>query len=362
MVLTTTTLRDANRPLTLTAGLMLAAFGVAIIGLAVDPRIITGAPAWLKPAKFAISTAIYSLSLAWVFTYLPEWRRTRAFVGWTTAIVFIFEVLVIDVQAWRGTTSHFNVATPLDAVLFSSMGAAILFQTISSVWVAVALFRQRFDDEVLGWALRLGMAVTIAGALSGGLMTRPTAAQLAAARETHMMTTAGAHTVGAPDGGPGLLGTGWSRTHGDLRIGHFLGLHALQILPLLTFAARRRRSVIAAGACYAALFMLLIWQALRGEALLDPGALTSAVVAIWAIATIAAFGLPARWLRTHNRPATNQRTEDREARAQHGATEQRRTEFRGTYSSPLLSFPVLNPFLRPLRLRHKMRPKGGVQC
>ena len=327
MMLTVTTFRRCDRRLLTTAALMLAALGVAIIGLAVDPRIITGAPAWLKPAKFAISTLIYSLSLAWVFTYLPEWRRTRAFVGWTTAIVFIFEVLVIDVQAWRGTTSHFNVATLLDAVLFSSMGAAILFQTITSVWVAVALFRQRFDDEALGWALRLGMIITIAGALSGGLMTRPTGAQLAAARATHTMSTAGAHTVGAQDGGPGLPGTGWSRTHGDLRVGHFLGLHALQLLPLLTFAARRRRSVIAAGASYAALFMLLIWQALRGEALLEPGALTSAMVAIWAVGTIAVLGVTVHGLRTHDRPATNEATEDGEARAQHGATEQRRTGF-----------------------------------
>ena len=164
------------------------------------------------------------------------------------------------------------------------------------------------------------MTITIAGALSGGLMTRPTGTQLAAARATHTMTTAGAHTVGAPDGGPGLPGTGWSRAHGDLRVGHFIGLHALQILPLLTIAARRRRTVIAAGASYAALFMLLIWQALRGEALLDPGALTSAAVAIWAVGTVAVLGVSAIY----------EAAEDREARVQHGATEQPRTELRST--------------------------------
>ena len=98
-MLTTTTLRDANRPLTLTAALMLVTLAAALVGLAVDPRIITGAPAWLKPAKFAASTAIYSATLAWVFTYLPEWRRTRTFVGWTTAAVFVFEVALISVQA-----------------------------------------------------------------------------------------------------------------------------------------------------------------------------------------------------------------------------------------------------------------------
>ena len=90
----------------------------------------------------------------------------------------MLEVAIIAAQAWRGTTSHFNVSTPLNAVLFAVMGTAILIQTAVSVAVAVALWRQRFADPVLGWALRLGMTITIAGALTGGLMTRPTAAQL----------------------------------------------------------------------------------------------------------------------------------------------------------------------------------------
>ena len=93
----------------------------------------------------------------------------------------------------------------------------------------------------MGWALRLGMTITIVGAMTGGLMTRPTSAQLEAARAGNRMTVAGAHTVGAPDGGPGLPGTGWSLEHGDIRVAHFLGLHALQLLPLLAFAFAQAR-------------------------------------------------------------------------------------------------------------------------
>jgi hypothetical protein len=47
-----------SRALTATAAIMLVDFLLNLIGLAVDPRIITGMPAWLKPAKFALSTAI----------------------------------------------------------------------------------------------------------------------------------------------------------------------------------------------------------------------------------------------------------------------------------------------------------------
>src|SRR6187431_2316959 len=171
--------RKSDSALTVSALLMVGALAAFVVGLLIDPRLIMGAPAWLKPAKFAVSTAIYMFTLAWVFTCLSEWPRLRKLAGRGTAAIFIAEVAIIALQAWRGTTSHFNVSTPLDATLFGIMGSAILVQTLLSVLVAVALWRQPFQNRALGWALRLGMVITIAGAFAGGLMTRPTAAQLA---------------------------------------------------------------------------------------------------------------------------------------------------------------------------------------
>jgi hypothetical protein len=284
---------SASAPLTATGLLMLAALAASLLAMLADPRTITGAPAWLKPAKFAISIAIYSLTLAWVFTHLSAWPRMRRIVGWTAAAVFVLEVAIIDLQAWRGTTSHFNVGTPLDASLFAVMGSAIVVQTLTSIAVAVALWRHRFTDPALGWALRLGMTLTIVGATVGGMMTRPTTAQLDEARATGRIALAGAHTVGAPDGGPGLPGTGWSTQHGDLRIAHFVGLHALQTLPLVALLLprrrvddrRRARVVVVAGASHAALFALLLWQALRGQSILAPDAATAAAVGVWGLLT-----------------------------------------------------------------------------
>lgn len=273
---------------------LLAATGVAFV---LDPRQITGAPAWLKPAKFAASIAIYALTLAWVFMHLPDWPRTRRVVSWITTVTLLLEIVIIELQAWRGTTSHFNVGTLMDGILFTIMGLAILVQTCAAIAVAVALWRQHFSDRALGWALRLGMTITIVGAMTGGLMTQPTRAQRDNARAGHRMTIAGAHTVGAPDGGPGLPGTGWSREHGDLRVAHFLGLHALQILALAAFLFARRgwpeirrvRMVWGFAASYVSLFSLLLWQAMRGQSVMAPDGMTITGLTLWAALTVLAM-------------------------------------------------------------------------
>lgn len=99
----------------------------------------------------------------------------------------------------------------------------------------------------------------------------------------------GAHTVGAPDDGPGLPFLNWSTSRGDLRIPHFLGLHAMQAIPLLAWLLSRRKKMLEpqrvqmvwfSAFAYASLFVLLLWQALGGRPLLrpDPATLLAACV------------------------------------------------------------------------------------
>ncbi len=272
-MLTMATLRrlwNASAPLTAIGLVMLAALIASAIAMAVDPSQILGAPRWLKPAKFAISSAIYAFTLAWIFSWLPERRRLTAIVGGITAVVLVVEVGIIDLQAARGLTSHFNAATALDAALFAVMGFAIVVLWFAAIALTVALFRHRFEDASVGWALRLGMLLTVIGQGTGGLMTIPSGAQLEAARSSGLQVS-GSHTVGGPDGGPGLPLTGWSREHGDLRAPHFVGIHAVQVLPAIAWlsawfgAAWRRRAVLLAAAGYYALFAILLAQALAGH-------------------------------------------------------------------------------------------------
>lgn len=287
-------------PLVVTAGVMAAltvVFGTLMVA---DPRTIEGAPAWLKPAKFALSTALYAGTLAWVLRHLTTWPRLARVASSVTAWVFVVEVALVALQAARGTLSHFNTSTLVDGAIFSVMGVAIALQTLAAAAVTWALWRQPFADRARGWALRLGMAITVIGASTGGLMPPPTAAQLARAETTGEMPRSGAHTVGAPDGGPGLPGTGWSTTHGDLRVPHFVGLHAMQTLPLVALiVARVRResgrvaAVVGASASYGLLFVILLAQALAGESVAAPSGPTFAALGAWA--ALSAGGALAVW-------------------------------------------------------------------
>ncbi|MEZ4868753.1 MAG: hypothetical protein R3C14_45925 [Caldilineaceae bacterium] len=266
------------------------AFIATLVLAVVDTRLVTGAPVWIKPLKFAISSILYLGTLLWILSYVEGRRRLVNIVLVATAIGFGVELVAIWLQAGRGVRSHFNVSTAFDATLFSMMGAFVLVIWAMNILAALLLLWQRMPDRTLAWALRLGLLITIVGGSIGALMTQPTPDQLATMQAGHAPTFVGAHSIGVEDGGPGLPFTGWSTEGGDLRVGHFFGLHALQILPLLgilinrrwgrRLAERRRVALIWIGGLgYLGLTGLLTWQALRGQPLIAPDALTLTTMA-----------------------------------------------------------------------------------
>lgn len=273
-----------NPPLALTACIMLATLVVAAVGLIVDPQVITGAPAWIKPAKFAISISIYCATFLWLLTFISGQTRIVRLVAWATAGGLTVEMALIALQVVRGTTSHFNVSTPFNSAVWSIMGGTIVCVWTANLALGIVLLRQRFPDPAFAWALRLGIFISLIGMSVAFFMTSPTGAQRAAAKMGGGMPIAGAHTVGVADGGPGLPVLGWSTVGGDLRVPHFVGLHGLQLLPLIGWLlirygrrlhpATRTAMVWIAGLGYLGFVGLLTWQALRGQSIVHPDART----------------------------------------------------------------------------------------
>jgi hypothetical protein len=283
--------------LTILGFVMAADLVFTMCGLVVDRRVITGAPAWLKPAKFALSTMIAAWSFAFCIASTRIWPKVTRALDIALAAGLAIEIALIDMQAARGTTSHFNVSTSLDSAVWEVMGVSILCIWLGMLSLTIVLFRQPYASSAWGWSLRLGMVLALIGTGSGGLMTLPNSQQLAEAHASGRLPTIGAHTVGAPDGGPGLPVTGWSADHGDLRVAHFLGMHGLQVLPLLAWWIGRRfagddrtqvKLIFAIAASYLALFGLILWQAFRGQSIAQPDSLSLASFTAWLVVTAVA--------------------------------------------------------------------------
>ena len=273
----------------LTVGSALLLGAALALGL-VDDRQVMGAPVWMKPAKFAASVGAMAPLMAWIIGQMsaPRTRARARRAGTVIAIVGAVELLVISVQAARGVPSHFNNASRLDAALFTFMGVSISILWLAELAVAVWSFRQRFATPARTWAIRLGLAGSLLGGAVGFVMPRPTAAQLDSLRAGRPTPMVGAHAVGVPDGGPGLPVTRWSVEGGDLRVPHFIGLHALQALPLAAWLIERRRRrdpgarpLIALGGAWIGLTLATLAQAMRGRPLSSfDAAVTVALAAV----------------------------------------------------------------------------------
>jgi hypothetical protein len=245
----------ANSPVLYYCGVAhLLLFIVLIIISKFDQRQLLGVNLWVKPIKFAISIAIYCLTWPLLLQYLPFERLKRHFTRFT-AFSMTFEMVAIASQAARGQLSHYNHSSAYNLLIFNLMGVVIISQTLFALYIGIKFFKVKAAQitPAMLWAIRLGIIMSCFFALEGGIM----AAKMA-------------HTVGAADGSRGLPLLNWSRIAGDLRIAHFVGMHALQLLPIFVLLTKftKARPMIIFALIYFAVVMLLLINALLGRPLM----------------------------------------------------------------------------------------------
>ncbi len=223
-----------------------------------DSTQILGINRWIKPIKFSISSAMFLFTVAVYLIYLQGFEQSKNIITWATIFIMFAEVALIVMQATRGTTSHFNISNAFDALVFSVMGLLILTNTFVIAYLTYLYFISDFYlPNAVIWGMRLGLIVFLLGSIQGGYMS----AQIG-------------HAVGIADGGSGLPFLSWSTVGGDLRVAHFLGLHAFQIIPLfavlMTILRVSYPAVITCGFAiiYFFCFFTVFWQALNGQSLL----------------------------------------------------------------------------------------------
>jgi hypothetical protein len=237
--------------------LMLALMLPAAIGLGLDERMLRGVNVWVKPMKFMASVALLALTTAWFAAQLPaSVRRGRAFAAlvWTLIATGGFEVGYTTLQAARGGESHYKGAGRMHRMIYRLMGVGALLLTATQPWLAWLIWRHGDRSVAPAYRLSVLLGLTLTFVLGAGVG----------------MLLGGMQ----PPGGAGLPVLGWSRTGGDLRVAHFIGIHAGQVLPVIGFVLatwRPRgalRGVWVAASLWAGLWAVTLAQALSGRPLI----------------------------------------------------------------------------------------------
>jgi hypothetical protein len=247
--------KSLDRPLYFTALFQLIFAGFCLLALLFDDRTLLGIPVWIKPFKFAISLAIYTLTLAYLVPFVQT-RIARNIISYVTSFFAVIETLLIGLQAARGVKSHFNTELMLDNIIFQVMGAGAFTFTLLTVYLGLELLRKPPTAWTPSFrlAVQLGIWLTVVGCAVGGYMSGT-----------------GGHTVGAPDGGPGLPVLSWSTVFGDWRVAHFIGLHALQVFILAGWRSKTWRSaklfLWGLALAYASLLAAVIWLTWNAKSL-----------------------------------------------------------------------------------------------
>ncbi|RYF78806.1 MAG: hypothetical protein EOO39_00435 [Cytophagaceae bacterium] len=245
-------IKDRNEPLYI-FGLICFCIALVCIGLIRLTNVqVLGVNAWYKPLKFALSIGLFTWTMAWYCSYLNA-PKTIYWYNWVVIGLLGFELLYIIVQAGRGQLSHFNISSPLYAALYSAMAAAITIVVLWTAYIGLLFFQTNFPDlpDYYVWGIRLGILLFVIFAFEGFAM---------GGRLTH--------TVGGPDGGPGLPLLNWSRLFGDLRIAHFVGMHALQVVPILSwYLLKNTKATILLALFYGFVAVWLLVQAFQSKPL-----------------------------------------------------------------------------------------------
>lgn len=207
--------------------------------------------AYIKPLKFALSTFLLVWAMSWYIGYLPNFNPT--IFNWTIIISLGFEIVYIALQASRGQLSHYNQSTPMYAILYALMAIAATVATLAVAYVGLKFFGNEIVElpDYYLWAIRLSILIFVVFSLEGFVM---------GSRLTH--------TIGGTDHEAVLPFVNWSTKYGDPRIAHFIGMHALQVLPVLAFyLLKNTKWVLLAAFLYALLAGFTLWQALQGRPL-----------------------------------------------------------------------------------------------
>jgi len=210
---------------------------------------ILGTSIYLKPLKYFTTLFLMSWTIAWLISHAHS-KPVKKFVPVLASLPMVVYSAIILLQANRSTTSHYNISTPFDTMMYYLMCAMALLFLISVFVLTFSFFNQRKIklSQHYTWGIRMGLGIFFLSLLVGVLMV-----------------ILGKHSIGGPDGSKGLHFLNWSKKYGDLRVPHLMGLFSLQIIPLISYYwFKTKVQVLTFSILYFVVFLAFLITALLG--------------------------------------------------------------------------------------------------
>lgn len=226
-----------------------------------DLRTFDDVDVWAKPTKFVFSVAVFALTTAWFFGYVRPDRRKAPSLRAVVAVIIAagsFEIIYISWQAGHGLASHFNKSSAFYEIMYALMGLGAVSLVAATLPLAWEIARRPAPGLNPHYVAAVVIGLVMCCVFGGGF---------------------GIYMAQQPGHAVGLIGGhapffGWNRAGGDLRIAHFLGIHAQQAIPILGLSIGaltpqlRWPTLIGGSVAYAALAVALFSEAIKGHPLL----------------------------------------------------------------------------------------------
>jgi NO-binding membrane sensor protein with MHYT domain len=231
-----------------------------LIAQGFDDRLLLGISVWAKPFKFAISIAVYFGTMTIFVEYMPQGyfakKRGRLLTVIPVATA-LFEMVYIAIQAALGEPSHYNRETSFNATMYTLMGIGATAMVAALLWMGMSIARSNKLSNPMVLAIVIGLVLTFL--LGGGF-------------GSYLGNHPGHWVGGTSDDASGLWLFKWARDGGDLRVAHFFGMHAMQVMPMFAWLLPKSlprvlsvASVIVFATAYTAFSWLTFNQAIQGQ-------------------------------------------------------------------------------------------------
>jgi hypothetical protein len=221
-IITTFAALGRPEPLLMRTGWVMGwVLALCLFAIAMDGRQLGGLSVWVKPAKFAASVMVWCWTMAWCFGALPAdavRQRAARIIIWGTIIFGGYEVGWIILRSAFGMPSHFATDI-IGNIGYGVMGLGAVALCALAAWLGVLVLRSGKPElpSAMRQAIGFGLVMSgVTGAITGATIS----------------VFASPYIGGAGAAGP-WPPFFWAAHGGDLRVAHFIGIHAMQGLPLL---------------------------------------------------------------------------------------------------------------------------------